>query len=134
MSFDGMKDIQSYNCPLNSLYNRFFNNCLSADVLEDNVRWLIHNKGNRNLMVDTLVTITDINIDMQIEMIGYFYDSGICYIWTNPLFYSGGKVPVCEDEQKNPTTLTWICTLRIILVLINIRNRKVSSGETFLKF
>ena len=100
MSFDGMKDVQLYNRPLNPIYNELFNNRSSADVLENNVRWLISNKGDRNLMVGARVTITDINVDRQIEMIDYFYDLGIRYVWTNPLFYSVGKVPVCMDEQK----------------------------------
>lgn len=100
MSFDGMKDVQSYNRPLNSMYNGLFHNRSSADVLEDNVRWLINNKGDRNIMIGARVTITDINIDRQIEMVDYFYDLGIRYVWTNPLFYSVGKIPVCIDEQK----------------------------------
>lgn len=100
MSFDGMKDVQSYNRPLKSIYNEIFDNRSSADVLEDNVRWLISNKGDRNLMVGARVTITDINIDRQMEMVDYFYGLGIRYVWTNPLFYDVGKVPVCEDEQK----------------------------------
>lgn len=100
MSFDGMKDVQLYNRPLNPVYDRLFNNRSSADILEDNVKWLISNKGDRNLMVGARVTITDINIARQIEMVDYFYDLGIRYVWTNPLFYSVGKVPVCMDEQK----------------------------------
>lgn len=100
MSFDGMKEVQSYNRPLNSIYSNLFNNRSSADVLEDNVRWLINNKGNRNLMVGARVTITDINIERQLEMVDYFFGLGIRYVWTNPLFYSVGKVPVCMDEQK----------------------------------
>lgn len=100
MSFDGMKDIQSYNRPLNPLYKELFNNRSSADVLEDNVRWLISNKGTRNLMVGARVTITDLNADRQIEMVDYFSDMGIQYVWTNPLFYSVGKNPVCEDDEK----------------------------------
>lgn len=100
MSFDGMKEVQSYNRPLNPLYETLFNNLSSADILENNVRWLIENKGSRYLMVGARVTITDINIDRQIEMVDYFYNLGIRYVWTNPLFYSVGKVPVCEDKQK----------------------------------
>lgn len=100
MSFDGMKDIQSYNRPLNPLYSETFHYRSSADVLEDNVRWLIANKGDRNLMVGARVTITDMNIDRQIQMVDYFYNLGIRYIWTNPLFYSVGKIPVCMDNQK----------------------------------
>lgn len=100
MSFDGMKDIQSHNRPLNPLYNKLFDNRSSADILEDNIMWLINNKGNRNLMVGARVTITEANIDRQIDMVNYFYNLGIRHVWTNPLFYSVGKVPVCVDEPK----------------------------------
>lgn len=100
ISFDGMKDIQSHNRPLNPIYNELFNNRSSADILEDNIMWLIHNKGNRNLMVGARVTITETNIDRQIDMVNYFYNLGIRQVWTNPLFYSVGKVPVCADEKK----------------------------------
>lgn len=100
MSFDGMKDVQNYNRPLNPKYKGIYNEKTSADVLEDNVRWLIANKGKRNLMVGARVTITDKNINKQREMVDYFYDLGIRYVWTNPLFYSVGKIPVCEDELK----------------------------------
>lgn len=100
MSFDGMKDVQNYNRPLNPKYNSVFNGKSSADVLEENVRWLNAKKGERNLMVGARVTITDKNITKQREMVEYFYNLGIRYVWTNPLFYSVGKIPVCEDEVK----------------------------------
>lgn len=100
MSFDGMKEIQDYNRPLNPKYIEIYNNKTSADILEENVRWLIENKGNSNLMVGARVTITDKNINKQLEMIDYFFDLGIRYVWTDPLFYSVGKVPVCKDELK----------------------------------
>lgn len=100
MSFDGMKDIQEYNRPLNTRYSNVFNNLSSADILENNVRWLIQNKSDRDLMVGARVTITDVNICRQIEMVDYFHSLGIRYIWTNPLFYDVGKIPVCIDEKK----------------------------------
>ena len=100
MSFDGMPDIQEHNRPLNPLYSDVFEHRSSADVLEDNVRWLISNRENRNLMVGARVTITNANVNRQIEMVDYFYNLGIRYVWTNPLFYSVGKVPVCIDEKK----------------------------------
>lgn len=100
MSFDGMKDVQNYNRPLNPIYTELYGGRTSADILEDNVRWLISNKEQRNLMVGARVTITDKNISKQRKMIDYFYDLGIRYVWTNPLFYSVGKIPVCEDEKK----------------------------------
>lgn len=100
MSFDGMKDIQEYNRPLNPIYSEMFAGRTSADVLEENIEWLISHTGNRNIMVGARVTITDKNISKQKEMVDYFYDLGIRYVWTNPLFYSVGKVPVCEDRKK----------------------------------
>ena len=100
MSFDGMKDIQNYNRPLNPIYERAFNGKKSADILEDNVRWLIQHRGNRNLMVGARVTVTDSNVNKQIEMVDYFFELGIRYVWTDPLFHSVGRIPVCEDIAK----------------------------------
>lgn len=100
MSFDGMKEIQDYNRPLNPKFKDLYEGRTSAEVLEDNVCWLINNRGTRNLMVGARVTITDKNIDKQREMVDYFYSLGIRYVWTNPLFYSVGKIPVCQDEIK----------------------------------
>lgn len=100
MSFDGMKEIQDYNRPLNPKFKDLYEGKTSAQVLEDNVRWLIDNRGQRNLMVGARVTITDKNIEKQREMVDYFYSLGIRYVWTNPLFYGVGKIPVCDDEVK----------------------------------
>lgn len=100
MSFDGMREIQDYNRPLNPQYKSVYGGKTSAQVLEENVRWLIENQGNRNLMVGARVTITDKNIDKQKEMVDYFFDLGIRYVWTNPIFYSVGQIPVCQDEEK----------------------------------
>lgn len=100
MSFDGPNDIQNYNRPLNPKYKPLFGNRTSANVLEDNIKWLIENKGSRNLMVGARVTITDDSIDRQIEMVDYFYNLGIRHVWTNPIFYSVGKTPVCNDPAK----------------------------------
>lgn len=100
MSFDGIRTIQEYNRPLNPKYSKVFHDKTSAEVLEHNVKWLNKNKGFRNLMVGARVTITDDNAKKQIDIIDYFYDLGIRYVWTNPLFYAVGKVPVCFDEGK----------------------------------
>ncbi len=100
ISFDGTKTIQNYNRPLNPKYQELYNNKTSADILESNVKWLIENKGKNQLMVGARVTITNNNIDKQIEMIEYFYDLGIRYVWTDPVFYSVGEIPVCMDKNK----------------------------------
>ena len=100
MSFDGPADIQNYNRPLNPKYRGVFNGRTSAEVLEDNVRWLIEHKGNRNLMVGARITITEKNIERQREMVDYFYNLGIRYVWTNPLFPSVGQKAVCHDPKR----------------------------------
>ena len=100
MSFDGMPDIQNHNRPLNPKFKQIFGGRTSAQVLEDNVKWLNDNKGNRNLMVGARCTITNENLDKQIEMIDYFSSLGIKYVWTDPLFQSVGQKPVCEDPIK----------------------------------
>ncbi len=100
MSFDGTKDIQNYNRPLNPKFLNDYNNCTSADILEENVQWLIKNKNMDNFMVGARVTITNLNSARQLELVDYFYDLGIRYVWTNPLFYSVGKIPVCDDLEK----------------------------------
>lgn len=100
LSFDGMKEIQNHNRPLNPKYSLLFNNETSADIIENNVNWFVKNKGNRNLMVGARVTITNDNIKMQKLMVDYFYKLGIEYVWTNPLFYSVGNIPVVNDKIK----------------------------------
>lgn len=100
LSFDGTRDIQNYNRPINPRYSEFFRGKTSAEVLEENARWLIQNKGNRSLMVGARVTITDKNIAKQEELVDYFSDLGIRYVWTNPLFYAVGEIPVCKDAHK----------------------------------
>jgi len=52
------------------------------------------------LMVGVRVTLTDKNIDRQKEMVDYFYDLGIRYVWTDPLFPAVGTIPVLMDEKK----------------------------------
>lgn len=100
LSFDGTRDIQNYNRPLNPKYQELFNNKTSADVLEENAKWLIDNINQHDLFVGARVTITDVNISKQRELVDYFCSLGIKYVWTNPLFYSVGKVPVCIDIEK----------------------------------
>lgn len=100
MSFDGMKEIQDFNRPLNPIYQDKFYGKSSAEVLEENVKWLIHNGSTNNFFVGARVTITEKNINKQIEMIDYFEKLGINYMWTDPLFYSVGKKPVLLDKEK----------------------------------
>jgi radical SAM protein with 4Fe4S-binding SPASM domain len=100
MSSDGTRDIQEYNRPLNPKYKNIYGGHTSAQVQEKNIIWLNQNKGAKNLMVGARVTINERNIEQQRKMADYFYELGIKYVWTNPLFYSVDKIPVCEDDNK----------------------------------
>jgi len=100
LSFDGMRDIQDYNRPLNKKYNVLYGNRKSAEILENNAKWLVANKGNRDIMVGARVTITDSNILQQTQMVDYFDSLGIHYIWTDPLFPSVRNKPVCYNLTK----------------------------------
>ena len=93
VSFDGPPDIQNHNRPISGGHP-------SAPVIENNIRWFINNKTNQQLMVGARVTITDKNINRQKEMVDYFFNLGIRYIWTDPLFPAVGDIPVCKDFNK----------------------------------
>lgn len=99
MSFDGPPDIQNDNRPINKAY--VVKSEKSADIIEDNIKWLMANRGNRDLMVGARVTVSDKNNNRHIEMIDYFYDLGIRYVWTDPLFPSVGRKAVCVDRKKD---------------------------------
>ena len=100
MSFDGLPEIQNKYRPLNRIYEFKFSNKTSAEIIEDNVRWLNNNAEGRNIMVGARVTMTDENIKQQKEMVDYFHNLGIRYVWTNPLFHTVGHIPVNDDPQK----------------------------------
>jgi len=93
ISFDGEPDIQNANRPR-------IGGKPSAPIIEDNVKWLIGNTDTKNLMVGARVTITDVNVMRQKQIVDYFQSLGIRYIWTDPLFPSVDKIPVCDDEEK----------------------------------
>lgn len=93
VSFDGEPEIQNVNRP-------FAGGKPSSPVIEENARWLIENTTTHNLMVGARVTITDINVAKQKQIVDYFHSLGIRYIWTDPLFHTVDKVPVSEDKNK----------------------------------
>lgn len=95
MSFDGMREIQDYYRPLNPKY---YDGRTSGQILEENVRWLSGNSENRNLMVGARATITNDNIDRQIEMVDYFKSLGIKFIWSDPLFSEVGEKPAGNHQ------------------------------------
>ena len=94
ISFDGTPDIQDKQRPLGDNLTK------SSTIIEENVKWLISNQENRNLMVGARVTITDLNVSRQIEMVEYFDSLGIKYIWTDPIFPEVKEKPVCDDKNR----------------------------------
>jgi radical SAM protein with 4Fe4S-binding SPASM domain len=94
VSFDGTPDIQNAQRPMGDKF------APSAPTIEKNVKWLNANRGNRNLMVGARVTMTDLNVNHQIEMVDYFNSLGIKYIWTDPIFPEVKKKPVCDDLES----------------------------------
>ena len=100
MSFDGLPKIQNKYRPLNPKHKANFGGRTSADVIEDNVRWLISNSAGQKLMVGARVTMTNDNNKQQKEMVDYFHSLGIKYVWTNPLFQSVGHITVKDDPEK----------------------------------
>ena len=93
ISFDGPPDIQNKQRPLPNLKE-------SSPFIEDNVRWLLSNKENYDLMVGARVTMTNNNVLIQNEMIDYFERLGIRHIWTDPQFAEVKKTPVCKDLER----------------------------------
>lgn len=93
ISFDGEPDIQDANRPL-------ANNRPSSKIIEENVKWLISHSSDSNIMIGARVTITDLNISRQRQMVDYFSKLGIRNIWTDPLFPAVDKIPVCDDFEK----------------------------------
>lgn len=93
ISFDGTPEIHDKN-------RHYENGIPSSPTIERNVKWLIENKCNQNIMVGARVTITDANVNKQKEIVDYFYSLGITNIWTDPIFPSVDEIPVFQDEEK----------------------------------
>lgn len=72
----------------------------TSPLIEDNVKWLLNNKVSQDFMVGARVTITDHNIERQKCMVDYFHSLGIKHIWSDPVFPTVGKMPVCKDTAK----------------------------------
>lgn len=94
ISFDGTPDIQDIQRPIGDQLAK------SSLIIEENVKWFVLNRGTRNLMVGARVTMTDLNVNRQIEMVDYFNMLGIRHIWTDPIFPEVRKRPVCEDNIR----------------------------------
>lgn len=91
VSFDGKPEIQNANRPI------YKSGKPSSPIIEDNVKFLTANSKD---MTGARVTITNTNVNQQIDMIDYFIDLGIKHIWTDPLFPEVGDVPVIEKKGK----------------------------------
>lgn len=94
ISFDGTPDIQDKQRPLGDKLDK------SSTIIEKNVKWLISNRQSRNIMIGARVTMTDLNVNKQIEMVDYFNKLGIKYVWTDPIFPEVKEKPVFEDKNR----------------------------------
>jgi uncharacterized protein len=94
ISFDGTPDIQNTQRPMGDHLAD------SSPIIEENVIWLNEHRGARNLMIGARVTMTDLNVNRQIEMVDYFNSLGIKYIWTDPIFPEVRQRPVCDDSGR----------------------------------
>jgi uncharacterized protein len=95
VSFDGTPNIQNAQRPMGNQL------APSAPLIEENVKWLITNRGDRNLMIGARVTMTDLNVHRQIEMVDYFNSLGIKHIWTDPIFPEVKRKAVCNDGDRS---------------------------------
>lgn len=93
ISMDGTQDIQNHNRPLISGSG-------SAKIVERNVRKLSSRKITDKNVVGIRVTITNDNINRQIEMIDYFSSLGVKHIWNDPVFPEVGKIPYNNDLKR----------------------------------
>lgn len=93
ISFDGEPEVHDAK-------RHFSNGSPSSPFIEDNVKWLLNFKGPKNFMVGARVTITNDNVIRQKSMVDYFLSLGIKHIWSDPVFPTVGKIPVCKDTEK----------------------------------
>lgn len=93
ISMDGTPDIQDQNRP-------FASGKGSSSVVEHNVRELTRRPVSDKNVVGIRVTITEENINRQIEMIDYFSTLGVKYIWNDPVFPEVRNHPFCDDEER----------------------------------
>lgn len=93
VSMDGTPDIQDRNRP-------FASGKGSSSIVESNIKKLTKRPVTDKDVVGIRVTITEENINRQIEMIDYFSSLGIKYIWNDPVFPEVEEIPFCDDEER----------------------------------
>jgi radical SAM protein with 4Fe4S-binding SPASM domain len=94
VSFDGTPDIQDKQRPLGDKLAK------SSIIIEENVKMLVSNRKGQDLMVGARVTMTNLNVNRQVEMVDYFNSLGIKYVWTDPIFPEVKGKPVCVDKNR----------------------------------
>jgi len=92
-SFDGPPDIQDFNRPVGDRLRP------SSGSIEKNVKYLAKHCKDGNVR-GVRVTMSDKNINRQIQMIDYFAGLGVKYIWTDPFFPAVDERPFCDDPAK----------------------------------
>lgn len=96
VSMDGPPDIQDQNRP-------FASGRGSSPVVERNIIKLTKRSVSDKNVVGIRVTITEKNINRQIEMIDYFSALGVKHIWNDPEFPEVGNCPFCDDAERAST-------------------------------
>lgn len=92
ISCDGIPDIQNAHRP-------FLNDTRkTSDVIERNIRD-IKREGEGFCIAGIRATITNENIDRQVEMIDYFCSLDINYIWVDPIFPSVDEKPSGNNNK-----------------------------------
>jgi radical SAM protein with 4Fe4S-binding SPASM domain len=93
VSFDG-------EAKVHDKLRHFPNGKPSSPIIEKNIKWFSDNKVSQNIMVGARVTITNDTLELQKNMIDYFFSLGIKHIWSDPLFPEVGMTPVFKDLSK----------------------------------
>lgn len=83
VSCDGLPPVQDFFRPTAS-------GAPSSPLLERNVRFLTSNGRG---MTGIRVTITERNVESQVEMLEYFASLGVSHVWADPIFPSIGGRP-----------------------------------------
>ncbi|MCL3781413.1 radical SAM protein [Prolixibacteraceae bacterium JC049] len=91
VSFDGTPDIHDIQRPTAK-------GKPSSSIIEKNIKWLNSTPKKKTLMIGARVTMTELNIRRQSELVNYFNNLGIKYIWTDPLFPEVKETAVCNDK------------------------------------
>lgn len=93
ISCDGTPEIQNKYRPLFLPYYNHIPKLTSSEVVEKSIRFFT---SNCKKMIGVRLTILNVNVNRQKEMIDYFYSLGVRDIWADPIFPSVGRTEAYE--------------------------------------